>query len=263
MSRDGKTLVGVLPGVDDSSSQMIEIWREGWTQGEQIPMPSPIYEQCLAISASGRWLATRAAGEPIALHDLSQSPLQQVRSLQANCYHIAFSPDERWLVGGEQYGSVCCFDVESGAMLAKFAEFDSFWAWSMSIAFSTNNRYVASGNESGTVRVWETKSRKLVATLLGQPGEIRSIVFFPDDRRLAVAGTGDVRIWDFQSGQELIGLPVDDELVTSLAINDTGDVLVAVTPRGRIQTWLGQTEKDSPAVPSAMVGSDLPGATNN
>ena len=240
MSRDAKTLVGVIRGIDGNLSDTIEIWRDGLAKPATIVLPSPIYQQCLAISASGRWLATRVEGQPIAIYDLSQSPPKQVHSLASCCYAMAFTPDQRRLIVGEQYGSVACFDVESGAKQSNFAGFDSFWAWSMSIAVSNDNRYVASGSESGTVSVWESNSRKLVATLIGQPGEIRSIIFFPDGQRLAVGGTGDVRIWNFQSGQELLALPVKGGYVTSLAVNTEGDVLIAVTPDGHVQAWLAK-----------------------
>jgi WD40 repeat protein len=240
ISQDATTMV-CTSGVGDSGSQIVEVWRQGASEPQRIQLQDSIFEQCLAISTSGRWLATRTAGEPIQVYDLQASPPMTVHDLVANCYHFSFSPDERLLVGGEQYGSVCCFDVTTGKKLTNFAEFDSLWAWGMSVAFSADNQYVASGNESGTVRVWETESRNSVAALLGQPGEIRSIAFFPDGRRLAVGGTGDVRIWDFQTGQELLALPVSGERVLSLAVGTTGETLAAVTSDGHVHIWTGKT----------------------
>jgi len=242
ISRDGKTLVCVTRDSAASKSATVEVWMDGREAPERIAIAGPIFQQCLAVSASGRWLATRTEGSPITIHDLSRSPAVPVQSLDAPCYHFAFSPDERWLVGGQQYGVISCFDVATGARLPSFAEFDSFWAWGMSIAFSPEGRYVAAGNESGTVRVWETESRRLIASLSAQPGEIRSLVFFPDERRLVAGGTGDVRIWDFQSGQELLGLPVTGGLVEALALNHAGDTLVAVTPQGVTHAWVGKPE---------------------
>ncbi|MEO8270809.1 MAG: WD40 repeat domain-containing protein, partial [Aureliella sp.] len=239
MSRDGKTSICVREDSNVGKSNSVEIWRAGQSAPTVIELTRPVYRNCLTVSSSGRWLALRADEQPIELYDLSQSPPKLVYSLVGPCFQLAFSPDEKLLVGGEQHGRVIEFEVASGARLANYAEFDSWWAWGMSVAFSPDGKFLASGNESGLVRVWETESRKLIATLAGQAGEIRAVEFFPDNRRLAVGGTGDVRIWDFQSGQELLGLPIDGGLVQSLAVNEAGDTLVAVMPQGGVRAWLG------------------------
>ncbi len=242
MTRDGKTSVCVRGDSTIGNANSVEIWRAGHGVPRVIELDEPIYRNCLALSSSGRWLAIRADEQPIKLYDLSQSPPKLMHSLVGPCFQLTFSPDEKQLVGGEQHGRVIEFDVTSGARLPNYGEFDSWWAWGMSVAYSPDGTFVASGNEAGLVRVWETESRKLVASLAGQAGEIRAVAFFPDNRRLAVGGTGDVRIWDFPSGQELLGLPIDGGLVQSLAVNDAGDTLVAVMPQGGVRAWVGATE---------------------
>lgn len=243
ISLDGKTWVCLKQGRESGVAEIVEVWREGGQEPSVISLPEPIYQNCLAVSASGRWLATRFDMRPVDLYDLSVSPIQLVGTLESPCFDFAFSPDERLLVCGQQYGSVGCFDVASGKQLQSFAEFESFWSWGMSVAFSSDSRYVASGNESGTVRVWEADSRQLISTLSGQPGEIRAIAFFPDDRRLALAGTGDVQIWDYRSGQELLAIPVKGGHVRTLAINAAGDTLIAVTPSGTARAWVGTSDE--------------------
>ena len=240
ISLDGRTWVCVNPTVTTGVVEAVEVWRHGVDAPERIELHHPIYQNCLAVSATGRWLATRFDLEPIELYDLSQSPIRKVWSCESRCIDFAFSPDEKYLVAGQKYGSVGLIDVQSGKPLPNLAEFDSTWSWGMSVAFTRDSRVVASGNESGTVRVWETESRRLIATLTGQPGEVRSLAFFPDDRRLAVGGTGDVRIWDYRSGQELLALPCKGGLIESIAINPTGDTIVAVTPQGMAHAWVGR-----------------------
>lgn len=253
VSLDGKAWVCLKQGRAPGVSQVVEVWREGGQEPIAISLTEPIYQNCLAVSASGRWLATRFDMHPVDLYDLSVTPIQPVRTLESRCFDFAFSPDERLLVCGQQYGSVGCFDVASGKQLPNFAEFESFWSWGMSVAFSADSRYVAAGNESGTVRVWEADSRQLISTLAGQPGEVRAIAFFPDGRRLAQGGTGDVQIWDYRSGQELLEIPVKGGHVQTLAINAAGDTLIVVTPSGTARAWVGTSEE---LPPSQIQGAD-------
>ncbi len=248
ISLDGKTWICLKKGLEPGVAEVVEVWREGVNEPVIIPLSESIYHNCLAVSASGRWLTTRFDLGPIKLYDLSVSPSQPAHTLASRCYGIAFSPDERLLVCGEQYGGVGCFDVASGKQMSKFVNFESWWSWGMCVAFSSDSRYVASGNESGTVRVWATDSRQLVSTLTGQPGEVRTIAFFPDGRRLAMGGTGDVQIWDYLSGQELLAIPVKGGHVQSLAINATGDTIIAITPQGTTRAWVGAREKTADQV---------------
>ncbi len=232
VSADGKTLACF----SDTHREQLDVWRNDYLEPTRIELPVPIYERCVAVSGSGRYLAVRGGSTRIMIYDLNSLTPQLLHSLEGWCHQIVFSPNEKYLVGGEQYGTVCGFDLTTGSELPNYAEFDSWWSWGMGIAFSRDSFYVAAGNESGTIRVWETKSQKLVATMTGQPGEIRSLAFFPDGHRLASGGASDVRIWDYQSGQELLSLPTGDS-VESLAINDIGDTIAATIRGGRLKAW--------------------------
>jgi len=241
ISHDASVSACVHPGDDKSYASRVVIRKLGDEDVHEILLKRPVYNSCFALSPSGRWLATRSESQPIELYDLNTSPTIPTHELVSPSYHFAFSPDSSQLVCGEQFGVVSAFAVESGKPLGNYTESESFWSWGMSIAFSRDGKFIASGNESGLVRVWETQSRKLVASLLGQAGEIRTLAFFPDNVRIAVGGTGDVRIWDFQSGQELLALPIEGSKVVSLTVSQSGNSLAAALPKGGVVAWTSAT----------------------
>jgi WD40 repeat protein len=77
----------------------------------------------------------------------------------------------------------------------------------------------------------------LVAQLTGNQGELRCLAFFPDGKRLVSGGSGEIRIWDIEAGQELLSLPVIDNRVAHIAVNPAGNAVLAISPSGRVQVW--------------------------
>jgi WD40 repeat protein len=68
------------------------------------------------------------------------------------------------------------------------------------IEFSPDGKKIASSGHDELARIWDVESGKLLHQLKG-----RTVVFFPDGKRIATAGCEDgiVRIWDTESGKEL------------------------------------------------------------
>jgi eukaryotic-like serine/threonine-protein kinase len=241
-SKNGSVLVGVRSKTANATT--LEIWNGYSKESSILTVPYLIYEQCMELSPSGRWLATRGDGTLLDVYDLSKPSLQPVHRLDAHCLSLAFSPNENYLACGVQFGEVRCFEVESGIRQKNFAEWQSFWAWGMSCAFSPDSKYIASGNESGTIDVWNTETRELVSRLTGNQGEIHCLAFFPDGRRLISGGTGGIRLWDFQSGQELISLSTQDKHIRRVGVSETGDSVFAHSKAGQVDVWFTQPKRN-------------------
>lgn len=75
----------------------------------------------------------------------------------------------------------------------------------ISVAFSPDGRLMVSGgHDPGIVILWDVASRKQVRQFEGQTGDIDSIVFSPDGRRvLGGSSDGAARLWDVATGKEL------------------------------------------------------------
>lgn len=112
--------------------------------------------------------------------------------------------------------------------MPRLSEAVSLWMWDRSAAWSNDGTYLAVGGDSGDVRIWDMKTRRQIATLSGQAGEVESSAFFPDNQRIAVGGKSDVRIWNFILEQDLLLLPTPKQRPVSIAIDPTGNRIVAV-----------------------------------
>lgn len=219
--------------------KQFEVWTKNSDTPRRVPFNGDIYRHSVAISRSGKWLALRAEGEDAQVYDLSSSTLEPRFRVPCLAFAFEFSPNNRWLVGGLQAGIVSCFDLEKGELRPNLKEWDSFWAWGLSVAFNQDGSLVASGNESGAVRIWEVETGKLVNQVDTGQGEIMAIDFFPDNRRIAVGSTGNLMICDFQTNQELIRLPTSESQIVSLDVNNEGTAVMALTESGDMYCWKG------------------------
>jgi len=242
VSGDGKTFVCEVAKGNQPAATAIEIIRtDDEIKKYTIQLDGPIFENCLAVSNSGRWLAVRSESKATQVFDLRENPPSVAATLDGQSFHFDFSPDERCLVTAEQYGRVSCLDLESLLPRNRFMDVESFQVWGRVVSFSRDSRYVAVGNDAGSVRIWDVDSQRLCATLVGHSGEVHSMAFFPDNQRIVIGGRRDLRIFNFQLEQELLLLLSNSEndglTPISLAIDQSGNRLFAVLRSGTLQTW--------------------------
>jgi len=104
------------------------------------------------------------------------------------------------------------------------------------LAFSTDGRMAASGSRDHTIKLWEVESGKLVRKLEGHAGDVKAVAFSADGKRV-VSGGGDrnvarldpkaendcsVRVWDVDSGRQVLRLEGHSVEVCSVAFSPDG-----------------------------------------
>jgi WD40 repeat protein len=88
------------------------------------------------------------------------------------------------------------------------------------------------------VRIWDVAERKLLRTLAGYSRGVTDVAFHPGGRRLATTNPGEpVKLWDAQTGQELLALPAEAELITRLSFSADGTVLRGSSSTGLVRVW--------------------------
>jgi WD40 repeat protein len=87
------------------------------------------------------------------------------------------------------------------------------------------------------VRVWDVESGRLISTLGGHLGETSALQFLADNKTLAVAGVGPIRLWDVEIGQECMALYVPDYKTFGLALSPDGQTLISRSDHGVVRLW--------------------------
>ncbi|MCG9126218.1 hypothetical protein JT359_01335 [Candidatus Poribacteria bacterium] len=161
---------------------------------------------------------------------------------------IAFSPDSKFLISGDEYETIRLWNTETGKSVSEL-----HWqrgSSTFSLAFSRNGEYLASGHRDG-IKLWR-KSNKTEKddAIIGDYCQYQQITnhkdyvykfaFSPDENSLLSASKdGTIRAWDTTTGEERFVCIEHIEGINSLVLSKTGDTLTTLNhpynPPGEFQ----------------------------
>ncbi|MDX1943864.1 MAG: protein kinase [Pirellulaceae bacterium] len=164
------------------------------------------------------------------------------KRLQDSAQWAVTADGTRMVYGGEnqfwrkeeekKQGNVILCEIPSGREIRRFGPYDEV----NSLAFSAEGNLLAighcqSGWKAATLDLLETATGKKLWAASGHESVVSSLAFLPDGSRL-VSGSFDhtVKMWDTQSGQELLSLPMGDqpnERVEHILVSPDGRRIVA------------------------------------
>jgi WD40 repeat protein/serine/threonine protein kinase len=222
-------------------------------QGHTGPVSSVVF------SPDGTRLAT-GARDGVKIWDATTSPEAPTFSAR-NVRGVVFSPDGKRLAGGSydetlKAPALKVWDAQTGHELLSLKGHASSIS---SVAFSPDGKRLASG--SGTwdatkrafvsreVKLWDAQTGQELLTLKGHSAAVVSVAFSPDGKRLA-SGSGDdvnrypprpgeVKVWDAQTGQELLSFQGG----RSVAFSPNGKRLASASGEG-VKVWDAQTGQE-------------------
>jgi WD40 repeat protein/tRNA A-37 threonylcarbamoyl transferase component Bud32 len=217
---------------------------------------------CVAFSPDGRRLATVSSDNTAKLWDAQTG--QEVLTLKGHTnavYGVAFSPDGRRVATASWGGSAKVWDAATGKGLLTLM--GHVWKgrliWVSSVAFSPDGRLLATGGHDCTAKVWDAGTGKELLTLKGHGfvvkgevynGEVTSVAFSPDSRRLAT-GSYDhtAKVWDLATGKELFSLAGHPAgRVTSVCFSPDGRRLATASEDKTAKVWDADTGKELLAI---------------
>jgi WD40 repeat protein/serine/threonine protein kinase len=161
---------------------------------------------------------------------------------------VAFSPDGRYLVAGNQAGAVQVWDAGTGQEVRTL---DLHSVEIRGVVFSRDGKHLASASGDGKVKLWD-------ATRLGErqepriilqarvPGPSLNVAFSSDGRRLATGSEENtVKIWDVQTGRELLPLRGHNGEVYTLAFSpdNEGRWVASAGEDSAVKVWDSHTGK--------------------
>lgn len=126
-----------------------------------------------------------------------------------------------------------------------------------SAAFSKDDALLAVGYEDDRIRIFDLETREVVTTCMGHTRRVTTVVFRDDSRRLlSVSGDNTVKLWDVESGFEVLTLAElpRRETVLTAGFTHRADTIFYVTSLGAVVTeralpWITDGYPGGPAMP--------------
>lgn len=219
----------------------VRLWDATTGQSTVILSGVPGRFSSIAFDAEGKHLAacTLDGTVVVATADTGQ-PILTLPRVFSSAHSVAFSHDgERVAAGGDQRNKNAASNVDGALKVWNLVTGKEIFACTghtdriVSVVFSPDGTRLVSGSWDKTVRVWDAQTGAEVFTLRGHTGYISCVTVSRDGRRFASCSDardsahgslwkGEIRIWDLQTGQELLNLHGHGGAISGVAFSPDG-----------------------------------------
>lgn len=196
--------------------------------------------RCLAISPSGKILASGSADHSVRLWDLVEArPLNVLEGHRGWVNCLTINPTGSLLASAGRDGQICLWRLPSGRAGKKLKGHSQTV---FCLAVSPDGGLLVSGSSDRTVRLWSLPAGEELSTLEGHEGGISCLAISPDGQILASGSAdGTVRLWSLPAGRLVRTLDGHhgEELdgVLCLTFSPDGRLLASGGVDSTVQLW--------------------------
>ena len=237
---------------------------------------------CLAMSSDGAILASASSDNTVRIWDLKTSKDLRTINQTTKVTALAFSPNGRLLLTGDDHGGVALWEGGKAhsvtkassakvlnAQLSNDAEFLTISAdgtvagWDLQTGkkrrvlpsisdgellfgtFSGDGSLIASGNGDRQVQIRNAADGNVTRALVSRSAGFFSVACSADGKWIA-AGTnaGDIRIWQVATGQEMPRLTGHTGWVNTIAFSPDGTLVASGSNSGELKLWDVSTSRN-------------------
>jgi WD40 repeat protein/tetratricopeptide (TPR) repeat protein len=232
-SPDGKKLITA------SLDRTARLWdvATGRPIGQPIKLVSHIYSA--AFSPDGKWVFIGATDQGQLYDTVTAQAKGPLLSYHGTVYAAAFSPDGKTIVTGitdndEQKGELRFWQADPLAPLEPPLPQPGPIS---SVAFSPDGSQVVWAGLDGMAHLLDSASRKPTGAVFRHLGPIMHAGFSPDGQWIITAGSGVLRLWDAESGQQVGDMLPQNSWSRGAAFCPDGRTLVIPRTERTVGIW--------------------------
>lgn len=189
----------------------------------------------VCFTQDGDCVLTASSDGTVKITDIrsNETRLSLDQMCKASC--AVFSHDERYIASGDESGSICIWDTETGDL---YKEMVGHEKCVNSVKFSKWGKHILSASEDSTVKIWNIEDETCIRTFEVHSGPVNSAEFGNDEKWvLSASDDMTIKIWDTSTGEVVKTITGYLDVVSYAEFSRDGKYILSSSWNTTIKVW--------------------------